>query len=111
MVLTNLTSSKENASNVDERGTEVQTATRKRLQTSGASIARTILTTPKIAAKGTLTPRSPQHDFKNKNLKMTLVVIVLYLLLRIREVEVRSFLIYFLILALQAMLLMTNPSF
>ena len=57
------------ALNVDERGTEFQTATRTKLQISGASIARTILTTSKIAAKGTLTQRSPQQD-----LKMTLVV-------------------------------------
>ena len=55
-VLTNQTSSKKIASNVDERDTEVQTATQKGLQTSGASVARTILTTPKIAAKGTLMP-------------------------------------------------------
>ncbi len=64
----------------------------------------------KDCRKGTLTGRSLQQDFKNKNLKRTLVVIVLYLLLRIREVEVRSFQIYFWILALQAILLMTNLS-
>ena len=78
---------------------------------SGASVARTILITPKIAAKGSLTPQSQQQEFKNKNLKMTLLVIVLYLLSRISKVEVRLFLIYFWILALQAILLMTSLSF
>ena len=48
---------------------------------------------------------------QEKNSKVTLVVIVLYLLLRIRKVEVRSFLIYFWILALQAILLMTSLNF
>ena len=69
MVVTSQTSSMEIALNVDERGTEFQNATRTKLQISGASIARTILTTSKIAAKGNLTQRSLQQD-----LKMTLVV-------------------------------------
>lgn len=100
----------ESALNVDEKATEVQIVTRPKLQTSGATNVKTIHTTQKIAEKETLTQRSLQQDFKNKNLKRTLVVIVLYLLLRIREVEVRSFQIYFWILALQAILLMTNLS-
>ena len=99
-----------NASNVDEKATEVQIVTRPRLQTSGVTDAKTIHTTQKIAEKETLTRRNLQQDPKNKNLKRALVVIVLYLLLRIRKVEVRSLQIYFWILVLEATLLMTNLS-
>ena len=103
MVLTIQTSFTDSASQVDERGTEVQSATQKRLQTSGASIARTILTTLKIATKGTHdTTKSPtriqEQKLKNDLCSHSFVF-------TFKGQEVMSFLIYFWIPALQAIII------